>query len=149
MRIRFRIQGGFLRDLQRYWEGMRACFWLLLTQWLPSNGVVLRFDLENTSMHDFSFKFFANFFQVWFWCSCSLQPLKLVPLHCICNMECIRSTILDWILVHYGLEIWFDSPLKTFQICPKSIFLFMIWWDTNLMLIMMIIKTWNHQKDLK
>ena len=64
------------------------------------------------------------------------------------SVECIRVTILDWISLNQYIWIWFDSLFTTCQICQISIFLHMILYDSSLMMIMVIIPTWNSQKIL-
>ena len=66
MELQFQVQSGFVRELQRDWEGMRVCFWLLLTQWMSNKWLALIFGSELASMHDFSFKLFAIFLKFGF-----------------------------------------------------------------------------------
>ena len=94
--------------------------------------------------------------KVWFWFHTFLwilqvllcffmQPLALnfVPLPSICIMECIRSTNRSWIFAHQCFEIGFDPPLKTCLICQKSNLFAHVMIDTNLIMILMMIRSWK------
>ena len=74
----------------------------------------------------FRFQAFLKNFQVWFFRLCSLLVLIFVPLHCMSNMEWIRSSFGLWILMHWWFRIWYDPPWTSFQIWPKTNILCMI-----------------------
>ena len=89
---------------------------------------------------------FLWFSQLWF-CLYQCSPtLIFVPSGCLSIVHCIRFTNLVQTSLYQWLWCGFDSSIKSFQICLIPIFLHMIWFYTNLMMIIAVIKAWNSQK---
>ena len=80
-----------------------------------------------------------------------LQSLALFscPLASLCMIECIRLTNMPWIFAHQCHGIWFDSPLLNLPKLSKLNLFAHGLLDMSLIPLMMMIQSWNSQKDIK
>ena len=139
-----------------FWETYRALgrVWRLILGWFcfkDGPAIDWRWVLPlNLPLRTISVShFFGNFQVLLLMILQPLQSLNSCLLPCICIMQCIRSSFVDWIFVHYGYRIWFDPPFITFQFCQKSNLFEHGMVDTNLIHLMMMIQSWNCQKEIK